>query len=99
MPENNDTTAPTHQLEALHKALGPAQPGALDAVLAGHDEQDLVRLGGDIHTSRIVTDDARLYGEAHQFWTQASESQRKKLRLFSHRAPRKPIGPTPAPVG
>jgi len=81
MPDSN--IAPTHRLEALARALGPADAGALQAILAGHDEQDLVKLGSSIHTSRIVTDVARLYGEAHEFWSQAAEQQKKKLKGFS----------------
>lgn len=82
MPDDKNTPS-VHKLEALAKELGPADADALRAILAGHDEQDLVKLGSGIHTSRIVTDVARLYGEANQFWSQASEQQKKTLKGFS----------------
>ncbi|MFS8067446.1 MAG: hypothetical protein ACMG6S_13880 [Byssovorax sp.] len=80
-----DALAPTpaHTLPSLAKALGPADPDLLAALLEGATEADLVALGQTIATPRLLTDDRRLYSTAYDVYTQATSEQKGRLRGFS----------------
>src|SRR5438105_3876891 len=77
------TSTPVYALDALAATVGVSDHALLDAVLAGTTEVGLVELGSTIDTERIVTDTARIYGQAHDFWQQANAGQKKKLRGYS----------------
>ncbi|MRG91371.1 hypothetical protein [Polyangium spumosum] len=74
---------PTHTLEILAAKVGAPPPGLLDALLAGTDNEQLTDKGREIATSRLVVDGVRLYQEAYNFWQEASDEQKKRLKGFS----------------
>jgi hypothetical protein len=75
--------APLHTLESIAKALGPPEASLLEAVLEGASDADLVDLGRQIASERIVTDDKRLYSMAYDVWNHATHAQKDNLRGFS----------------
>jgi len=74
---------PLHTLEILATKVGAAQPGLLDAFIAGTDNEQLTAKGREIATNRLVTDGVRLYQEAYAFWSNASPAQKESLKGFS----------------
>ena len=81
--DSTSTPTPPHTLPSLAKLLGPPEPGLLDALLEGASEADLVALGQRIATSRLLTDDRRLYSLAYDVYTGATPAQKDHLRGFS----------------
>ncbi|WP_437294069.1 hypothetical protein [Sorangium sp. So ce426] len=73
----------THALELLAVAVGEPPKSSLKAILAGTTDADLVSVGKTILSSRIVTDAARIYRKAWDFYRQATEEQKRRLRGFS----------------
>jgi hypothetical protein len=74
---------PLHTLEILATKVGAAQPGLLDAFIAGTNNEQLTAKGREIATNRLVTDGVRLYQEAYAFWSNASNVQKESLKGFS----------------
>jgi hypothetical protein len=70
-------------LEGLALKLPKPQKKHLDAILDGTSEQELVAIGTTIASSRIITDEPRIFNEAWSFYEQASPAQRAILRGFS----------------
>jgi hypothetical protein len=70
-------------LEGLALKLPKPQKKHLDAILDGTSDQDLVAIGTTIASSRIITDETRIFNEAWTFYEQASAAQRALLRGFS----------------
>jgi hypothetical protein len=75
--------APAHTLPSLAEALGKPDAGLLEALLEGASDAELVKLGQDIATPRLLTDDRRLYSIAYSVWTNATAEQKDHLRGFS----------------
>ncbi|HTN85279.1 MAG TPA: hypothetical protein VL242_16390 [Sorangium sp.] len=73
----------THALELLAAKVGEPARSSLQAILAGTTDADLVSVGKTILSSRIVTDAARIYRKAWDFYQEATDEQRKRLRGFS----------------
>jgi hypothetical protein len=74
---------PTHALEILASEVGEPPKSALKAILAGTSDADLVKVGKSILSGRIVTDAARIYRIAWDFYQEATEEQKRRLRGFS----------------
>ncbi|WP_437586876.1 hypothetical protein [Sorangium sp. So ce1000] len=73
----------THALELLAATVGEPPKSSLKAILAGTTDADLVSVGKTILSSRIVTDAARIYRKAWDFYQQATDEQKRRLRGFS----------------
>ncbi|WP_437894315.1 hypothetical protein [Sorangium sp. So ce124] len=73
----------THALELLAADVGEPPKSSLKAILAGTTDADLVSVGKTILSSRIVTDAARIYRKAWDFYQQATDEQKRRLRGFS----------------
>ncbi|WP_434042356.1 MULTISPECIES: hypothetical protein [Sorangium] len=73
----------THALELLAATVGEPPKSSLKAILAGTTDADLVSIGKTILSSRIVTDAARIYRKAWDFYQQATDEQKRRLRGFS----------------
>ncbi|KYF87181.1 hypothetical protein BE20_19785 [Sorangium cellulosum] len=73
----------THALELLAGKIGEPPRSSLQAILAGTSDADLVSVGKTILSSRIVTDAARIYRKAWDFYQEATDEQRRRLRGFS----------------
>jgi hypothetical protein len=74
---------PVYTLDDLASRL-PAPPrGALEAITGDVPAEEFVRIGATIATSRILTDEARLYSQAFDFYTHATESQKEALVGFT----------------
>jgi hypothetical protein len=74
---------PTHALEILAAEIGEPPKSSLKAILSGSSDADLVNLGKSILSSRIITDAARIYRIAWDFYQSASDQQKRTLRGFS----------------
>lgn len=73
----------TVPLAPLLAAVGPVDSALRDAFLAGTSDAALVEVGRTILSARVITDGIRLYNEANEFWSSASDVQRNRLRGFS----------------
>lgn len=93
-PFTATTTTPTPQTEApvpestyalgvLHERIGPADPALMTRMLAGANDADLVALGADISSGRIITDATRIYNIIYDYWQRAPGVQRRRLRGFT----------------
>ncbi len=81
--EQDLAPAPAHTLPSLAEALGKPDAGLLEALLEGSTDAELVKLGQDFATPRLLTDDRRLYSTAYDVWTGATDEQKDHLRGFS----------------
>jgi hypothetical protein len=84
--EASATKAPqdeVHGLGLIAAEIGKPEPAALEALLAGTTDGELVKVGRTILSSRIVTDAARIYGTAWSFYQGATAEQKRRLRGFS----------------
>jgi hypothetical protein len=81
--EQDLAPAPAHTLPSLAEALGKPDAGLLEALLEGSTDADLVALGQEFATPRLLTDDRRLYSMAYDVWTRATAEQKDHLRGFS----------------
>ncbi|MFT3769374.1 MAG: hypothetical protein QM820_28385 [Minicystis sp.] len=81
--ESHSTGSPQRPLATLAKEVGKADPALLAAHLAGTSDAELVDVGRNILSARIVTDSSRLYNQAWDWWKQARTEQKKRLRGFS----------------
>ena len=86
-PQTEETQAPapesTYALAVLHERIGPADPALMTRMLTGINDADLVALGADISSSRVLTDTTRIYGIVYDYWQRASTVQRRRLRGFT----------------
>ena len=76
------STTPT-TLEALAEALGKPEAHAADAYFSDADAAALTDRGRQIASSRLLTDEERIYLDAYAFWTRASDAQHEALVGFS----------------
>ena len=74
---------PSRTLAELQTTLGEPDAALEEAFFHGIPEADLIAQGQRIATARILTDARRIYPTAFDFWSQASEPQRVRLRGFS----------------
>jgi hypothetical protein len=74
---------PTHVLELLAQEVGSPKKLSIESIVAGTSDADLVAVGNQIDSRRIVTDAARIYQQAWAFWSQATKPVQKNLRGFS----------------
>jgi hypothetical protein len=78
-----DENTETLTLTELRAAL-PTPPAALVAtLLADLDKAELVALGAQIASERVLVDDRRIYGLAHAFLSKATDAQKDALVGFS----------------
>ncbi|HEX2567990.1 MAG TPA: hypothetical protein VH877_00440 [Polyangia bacterium] len=73
----------TYALGVLRERIGPPAPAIRDRMLTGMTDADLVALGADIASSRIVTDTTRIYNIVYDYWQRATPAQRRRLRGFT----------------
>ena len=70
-------------LEGLAEALDKPDAHAADAYFSDADSAALIDRGRQIASSRLITDEERLYADAYAFWTRASDAQHDALIGFS----------------
>lgn len=69
-----------HALDDLVARVGKNNPKALEAIVSGTSNDELIEDGASIATPRIVVDAVRLYGEALDFFDRATPAQKTLLR-------------------
>lgn len=70
-------------LDELRKRLGKPSAAAVEAMTPDGAREELVKLGAQIRSARILTDEARIYGLAYAAWSKATEAQKDVLLGFS----------------
>jgi len=70
-------------LEQMAKSLGAPVPALLDAVAPPEAHAELLDLGRQIKSSRIITDIRRIYALAFTVWSKATDEQKDALVGFS----------------
>lgn len=73
----------TLTLAELKDALPAPSTDLVAKLLADLDKAELVALGAQIASERVLVDDRRVYGLAHAFWSKASDAQKATLVGFS----------------
>jgi hypothetical protein len=74
---------PSHTLAELQSSVGTPDTALDEAFFHGASDAELIAQGQRIATPRVLTDARRIYPTAFDFWTQANEGQRSRLRGFS----------------
>ncbi|APR87116.1 hypothetical protein A7982_12465 [Minicystis rosea] len=70
-------------LEQLGKSLGTPAPELLEAIAPPEAHDDLIDVGRQIKSSRIITDVRRIYALAFTVWSKATDEQKDALVGFS----------------
>lgn len=70
-------------LDQLRKHLGAPDAAQLEATAPEEAREELVKLGAQIRSARILTDSARIYGLAYAAWQKATAEQKETLLGFS----------------
>ena len=70
-------------LEQLGKSLGTPAPELLEAIAPPATYDDLIDVGRQIKSSRIITDMRRIYALAFTVWSKATDEQKDALVGFS----------------
>jgi len=79
MSKKNDV----RPIAVLARTLGKADEGLRAAFLSGTSDEELIVVGKQIASSRVLTDGSRIYWQAWEFLEQASPEQKKRLRGLS----------------
>lgn len=70
-------------LDQIAQSLGPPAPDLLEAVAPPETHAELIDVGRQIKSSRILTDVRRIYALAFTVWSKATDAQKDALVGFS----------------